>query len=60
MFGLDQAAGHGKAHFPKADESDVHGVVSLRFILNVMACDKREVFRKLAIGRAFARPVGSP
>ena len=25
MFGLDQAAGHGKAHLPKADESDVHG-----------------------------------
>jgi hypothetical protein len=44
MFGLDQAAGHGKAHLPKADESDVHGDVPLGFILNVIARDKREAF----------------
>jgi hypothetical protein len=28
MPGLDQAAGHGKAHLAQADESDLHGVSS--------------------------------
>ena len=34
MPGLDQAAGHGKAHLAEADESDVHGDCPM--IRNVM------------------------
>jgi hypothetical protein len=37
MFGLDQAAGHGKAHLAQADESDVHDGLSLESILAVIA-----------------------
>jgi hypothetical protein len=55
MLGLDQAAGHGKAHVPKADESDVHGDLSLRFILNVIASNDETKPSSCS----FARPVGS-
>src|SRR2546426_9162836 len=70
MAGLDQAAGHGKAHLPKADESDVHGDLSLESILTVIARSeatkrsnlvlaKMDRFAEPVIGRAFAWPVGS-
>jgi hypothetical protein len=51
MLGLDQAAGHGKAHLAQADESDIHDGLSLKYFGTSLRGAKRRsnpAFSRLA------------